>query len=89
VATKQEMEEINYNFYNKFCKLSLRKPTKGWGVELQGPSLFVKKNHYKDEYNLTNAISLNELQVVAIPIAKGKSQYPNKVLVKLTHAYKI
>ncbi len=29
VATKQEMEEINYNFYNKFCKLSLRKPTKG------------------------------------------------------------
>ncbi len=43
VATKQEMEEINYNFYNKFCKLSLRKPTKGWGVELQGPSLFVKK----------------------------------------------
>jgi hypothetical protein len=29
VATKQEMEKINYNFYNKFCKLSLRKPTKG------------------------------------------------------------
>jgi hypothetical protein len=29
VATKQEMEEINYNFYNKFCKLNLRKPTKG------------------------------------------------------------
>lgn len=43
VAPKQEMEEINYNFYNKFCKLNLRKPTKGWGVELQGPSLFAKK----------------------------------------------
>jgi hypothetical protein len=22
VATKQEMEEINYNFYNMFCKLN-------------------------------------------------------------------
>jgi len=37
------MEKINYNFYNKFCKLSLRKPSKNWGVEVQGPSFFAKK----------------------------------------------
>ncbi len=82
VATKQEMEEINYNFYNMFYKLNLRKPTKGWGVEFQGLSFFAKKNHCKNEYNLTNPISLNELQVVATSMAKGKYQYLNKVLVK-------
>ncbi len=82
VATKQEMEEINYNFYNKFYKLNLRKPTKGQRIEVQGPSFFAKNNHCKDKYNLTNPISLNELQVVANPMAKGKSQHPNKVLVK-------
>ncbi len=48
VATKQEMEEINYNFYKKFYKLNLRKPTKGWRVEVQGPIFFGKKNHCKD-----------------------------------------
>jgi hypothetical protein len=82
VATKQEMEEINYNFYNMFCKLNWRKPTKGWGVEVQGFSFFAKKNHCKNEFNLTNPISLNELQMVATSMAKGKSQYVNKVLVK-------
>jgi hypothetical protein len=48
VATKQEMEEINYNFYKKFYKFNLRKPTKGWRVEVQGPIFFGKKNHCKD-----------------------------------------